>query len=169
MRWYVPGDVLRQALAGAETPTLYARFERDGRGVLATVPLPHPPPRVALATAGCAARRSSAAAWRARRRKRRRRRAAERRAARRGDACAGGERRCPAARLAAFARPTASRGCACAWWRREGRVRARLVDGERPAGWHPAPVPRVARSPGTYFAVAEQAGERVVAKVIVLR
>ena len=171
MRWYVPGDVLRQALAGAETPTLYARFERDGQGVLATVPLPITPLALARVASLGGARGASV------------------------EPVDGADPAAPAGAIAAPAAPDVSalparlllaaanplpRGGALRFGvPREGRVRVSLVaangrrvallaDGETAPGWHRVSMPATL-DPGTYFAVAEQAGERVVAKVIVLR
>jgi hypothetical protein len=171
IRWYVPGEVLRRALAGAETPMLYARFERDGQGVLAAVPLPITPLALARIASLDGTRTASVDP-------------ADGVAPAAPDdaiaaAAAPAVTALPTRLLLAAANPLPRGGALRFGVPREGRVRVSLVavngrrvavlaDGESAPGWHRVSVPATL-DPGTYFAVAEQAGERVVARVIVLR
>ena len=173
IRWYVPGDVLRQALAGAEAPVLYARFERDGQSVLATVPLPIDAATfAAVATAGAARAPVVDAADVAVA-------AAPEPSAAPVATAAAGVPGAPDRLLLAMANPLPRGGAVRFGVPRAGHVRVSLVaatgrrvalleDGERGAGWHRVALP-ARLDPGTYFAVAEIAGERAVAKVVVTR
>jgi hypothetical protein len=159
-RWFVPAEVVRAILVGAETPVLFARVEHEGAGWLAAVPLPIDPEQWATRTAAAGGRVSAAAPSGG--------------AASRLGTAAAPERLLLRAALPLRPGATLSFGVP-----RAGRVRvslvaasgrrvAVLVDARREAGWESARLPRDV-DPGVYFAVAEIAGERAVARVVVIR
>ncbi len=168
VRWFIPGDMVRRILAGADAPVLYARFERDGVSLLASATLPIPPDvfaAISAATTPAAATEGVGAPGAA---------SLSTTEATVAPAGAVGSRL-----LLAAANPLPRGGVLRYAMPLEGRVRLRLVaangrraavldDGVRSAGWHAVTLPATLE-PGTYFAVAERTGERAVMKVVVLR
>lgn len=159
VRWFVPGEVVRRILVGAETPTLFARLEHEGAGFLAAVPLPLDPEAFRALADGRAAPAGPAAT---------------------ASPAPGAALDAAPARLLLRAANPLRAGASLAYGvPHAGRVRvslvaatgrrvAVLVDGAREPGWQSAAVPR-GLDPGVYFAVAESEGERAVARVVVIR
>ncbi len=170
VRWFIPGAMVRRILAGAESPVLYARFERDGVSLLATATLPIAPDVFAAVSAAGGTPAPGAEGLRA---------------PEISSASASATDRLevgiatPARLLLAAPNPLPRGGILRFSVPVESRVRVRLVaangrrvavldDGVRSAGWHAVAMPATLE-PGTYFAIAERAGERAVTKVTVVR
>ncbi|MEO6462485.1 MAG: hypothetical protein ABIP29_05365, partial [Candidatus Eisenbacteria bacterium] len=156
VRWFIPGDVVRRVLVGAETATLFARFEVAGAGWLASVPLPIAPAALAALSEGRVAPPAAVAA-----------------AAPQLEPADA-----PARLLVRSANPLRRGGSLAFGVPAAGRVRltfvdaagrrvATLVDGARDAGWHATTLPP-SLDAGVYFAVVERTGERAVMRIVVL-
>jgi len=158
VRWFLPAEQIHALLTGAGDPTLSVRVVVDGVGYLGQVDVPGVPAAALAPVAnGDLAGATSAAT----------------------DAGDGASAR-PPGRLSltggvmrsvqsglSFGLPVSARAT-IRLVTASGRVIARVTDGVYAAGWHVAALPG-GLAPGMYIAVLDAAGERVHAKVLIVR
>jgi len=164
VRWYVSAAQLQSLLQGAGVPTLYARFTVDGYSYLAAASVPGVPAAARAARPLEDAARGNTAP------------PCDDNA---GSAAKSEATGTPAHLALAAATPMHAGGtiqyglpvagrATVRLVAPNGRIVARLADGEASAGWHGATLPPNLGS-GVYFAIVELGGARALRKVLVLR